>query len=120
VEPDGDPKRQSSWRLSKLVVLRYAKQSPSEAREGRAKLIAEMRHDIAEHPLVREFILLSNRRISYNASYHQFMYFIDEHDYLQNIIVIMQNVGAIYDARFNDVPRYRFTEEFVSFLSGNV
>jgi hypothetical protein len=31
----------------------------------------------------------------------------------------MQHAGAIYDVAFNDVPRFDFTEEIVSYLIGD-
>jgi hypothetical protein len=82
------------------------------------KLIAEMREDLLSKPLVRQFVLLPNRRVSYNAGSPQFMYFEDEHEYLKSIMIIMQDADAIRDSRFNQVPRYNFTEEFVRFLIG--
>lgn len=95
------------------------KARPFESLERQApKLIAEMRKDIAEQPLVREMVLLSTSRVSYNASYAQFMYYADEHEYLQNIVMIMENLNAIRSAKFNDIPRYRITEDFASFLAG--
>ena len=41
------------------------------------------------------------------------------HDYLPSVMTIMLHAGAIYDGAFNDMPRYNFTEEFVSYLIGN-
>ena len=83
------------------------------------KLIAEMREDLRKKPLVRQFVLIPNRRVSYNAGSPQFIYFEDEHEFLSSIMTIMLHAGAIYDARMNRVPRYNFTEEFVRFLIGN-
>jgi hypothetical protein len=83
------------------------------------KLVAEMREDLRSKPLVRQFVLLPNRRVSYNAGSPQFMYFQDEHEYWSSIMTIMQHAGAIYDSRFNQVPRYNLTEEFVRFLIGD-
>ena len=82
------------------------------------KLIAEMREDLRAHPLVREFILKS-KRTTYNGSGKMiFQYYFEDHEYLQSIMTIMEHVGAIYDAAFNDVERYNFTEQFVSYLIG--
>lgn len=83
------------------------------------KLLAAMQRDLETQPLVRQFVLLPNRRVSYNASYPQFMYFENEHEYLKPIMTIMLHSEAIYDAQFNSVPRYNFTEEFVHFLIGD-
>jgi hypothetical protein len=82
------------------------------------KLLAEMRDDLTKAPLVREFVLL-NRRVMYNpGSTPFFNYFYEDHEYLDSIVTIMRHVRAIYDISFNSVPRYNFTEEFVSFLIG--
>ncbi|RXG88729.1 hypothetical protein [Bradyrhizobium zhanjiangense] len=82
-------------------------------------LIAQMRQDLQRQPLVRQFVLLPNNRVSYAASYPQFCYFEEAHPYLSPLMTIMIHAGAIYDVRFNRVPRYNFTEEFVSFLIGD-
>ena len=55
----------------------------------------------------------------YNAgSTPLFHYFYEDYEYLDSIVTIMQHFRAIYDISFNSVPRYNFTEEFVSFLIG--
>lgn len=82
------------------------------------ELIAEMRADLTKHPLVRQFVLLPNKRVMYNGSYPQLHYFLDQHEYLIPIMTIMIHAGAIYDAKMNSVPRYNFTEDFVRFLIG--
>ena len=80
------------------------------------KLIAEMREDLTRKPLVREFILLS-RKVSYNPGTTPFfVYYYDDHAYLDSLMTILQHAGAIYDAAFNRVPRFHFTEEFVAYL----
>ncbi len=96
--------------------------APFPALEKKApQLLAEMREDLKKQPLVREFILLSKRAM-YNSSATAtpfFVYYYDDHEYLPSLVTIMQHVGAIYDVAFNKVPRYNFTEEFVSYLIGN-
>ena len=80
------------------------------------KLVKEMRADVKEHPLYREFILLS-RRVMYNASKSDFFtYFYDDHEALASKAQILMNYGASKDITFNQVPRYNFTEEFVEYL----
>ena len=82
------------------------------------KLIAEMREDLHKSPLVRQFIVLS-RKVTYNGGDTPcFMYFLEDHDSLMSLMTIMEHAGAIYDIRFNRVPRYNFTEEFVEHLIG--
>ena len=84
----------------------------------RTRLVGEMRADLKKHPLVRQFVFLPNRRVMYNAGSPQFMYFYDDHPFLDSIGTIMVHERAIYDATFNRVPRYNFTEEFVRYLIG--
>jgi hypothetical protein len=81
--------------------------------------LAEMREDLTKQPLVRQFILLS-KKVTHNGGRSPlFIYYYEDHDYLPSLMTIMQHAGAIHDAAFNDVPRYNFTEEFVSYLVGN-
>jgi hypothetical protein len=83
------------------------------------KLVAEMRADLRESPLIRELIVLS-RAVSYCPGATPFFaYYYEDHQFLASLITIMQHAGAIYDVAFNNVPRYNFTEEFVSFLIGD-
>jgi hypothetical protein len=84
------------------------------------KLIAQMREDLKKLPFVRQFILMGNRRMMYNSGRTPcFFYFYEDHEYLDSLVTIMQHAGAIYDITSNRVPRYNFTEEFVSYLIGN-
>jgi hypothetical protein len=80
------------------------------------ELIDEMRKDLKEHPLWREFILL-RRSMVYNASKPDFFtYFYDDHQSLDSKAQILTNYGASVDITFNSVKRYNFTEEFVEHL----
>jgi len=82
------------------------------------KLIAEMRDDLTNHPLVREFILMEKGAIYNGSGTMIFTYHYEDHEYLSSLMTIMEHAGAIYDVTFNNVRRYNFTEEFVSFLIG--
>jgi hypothetical protein len=83
-------------------------------------LIAEMRSDLMGKPLVRQIILL-RKGVSYIPGITPyFVYYYEDHDFLPSIITIMQHEEAIYDVSFNKVPRYNFSESFVSFLIGNI
>ena len=80
------------------------------------QLIEEMRTDLKEHPLWREFILL-RRGLIYNASKPDFFtYFYDDHESLDSKTQILVNYGATVDITFNSVKRYNFSEEFVEYL----
>jgi len=79
------------------------------------KLIAEMRKDLADHLLGREFVLLK-RCWSYLQAGHQLEYYYDDHDELDNMVRILQNYGLINDIANNDVRRYVISEDFAEYL----
>lgn len=100
-----------------FAVIRAA---PFPALEKKApQLFAEIRGDLTKQPLVRQFILLSKTAIYNGGLTPLFRYHYEDHEYLPSLITIMLHAGAIYDVAFNDVPRYNFTEEFVSYLIGD-
>jgi len=85
------------------------------------QLIGEMRENLRETPLVRQFAILPNNRVRYSGSEPQFVYF-EEDDYgpyLRSMMTILIRAGAIYDVTSTRVPRYNFNEDFVSFLIGD-
>jgi hypothetical protein len=93
--------------------------APFSALEKKApQLLAEMRENLTKRPLVRQIILLSKQMRYTPGSTPFFVYYYEDHEYLSSLITIMQHAGAIYDVAFNNVPRYNFTEEFVSYLIG--
>lgn len=99
-------------------IVRRAKPFPDLERKAQA-LIAEMRADVRQTPIIREFVVLP-KRVTYNSGGKTiFIYHPEDHEYLDGLITIMQHAGAIYSTAFNDVPRYNFTEEFVSYLLGD-
>ena len=95
--------------------------APFPALEKKApQLLAEMREDLTKRPLVRQFILLS-KKVTYTPGPTPFfVYYYEDHEYLPSLMTIMEHAEAIYDIAFNNVPRYNFTEEFVSYLIGDV
>ena len=82
-------------------------------------LIAKMQEDLTRQPLVREFVLLSKRHSYGGGSKPSFQYFYENHEYLASTMTIMVNVRAIREITFNSVPRFEFTEPFVSYLIGD-
>lgn len=82
-------------------------------------LLAEMRTDFQGSPLVRQIIVLPNRRVMYtHGNTPCFTYFLEDHPHLMSVLQIMENIGAIWEVTFNSVPRYNVSEEFVSYLVG--
>lgn len=103
---------------AKGFAVRRANPFP-EIEKKAPELVAEMRQDLTGQPLVRQFILLS-KKVSYNGSETPyFVYYHEDHPYLLSLMTIMEHARAVYDVTFNRVPRYNFTEEFVSFLIGH-
>ncbi|RUU12482.1 hypothetical protein EOD23_07335 [Mesorhizobium sp. USDA-HM6] len=84
------------------------------------KLIAEMRQDLDKHPLVREIVILSRKRMYHNVGKDKvvFMYFLQDHDNLGGVVDVMANYGAILDITIGAIPRYRLHENFVDYLAG--
>lgn len=79
-------------------------------------LVAEMRKDIREKPYRRELIAMK-RNLSYNGGDRQlFSYFHEDHDELIEKLKVMENYGALVDIKFNNVYRYKMTEDFVEYL----
>lgn len=93
---------------------------PFESLERKApKLLAEMRKDLQNQPLVRQFVILS-RKWTYNGgSTPYFAYFFEDHDGILALTTILEHYGAIYDVTFNKVTRYNFNEDFVDYLLGS-
>lgn len=83
------------------------------------ELLAEMRTDIANNPLSREFVLLKKGWTYWGRGY-ELVYFYEDHADLDNKVQIMQNVEAIKDIAFNKVKRFIFTEPFVEYLSSDI
>lgn len=113
--------KETAEHMAALEAIGYEvrKSAPFAKLETKAPtLLAEMKADLQDKPLVRQFILLS-KRMMYNAgSVPFFVYFYEDHEYLDSLMTILQHSGAIYDIAFNDVPRYNFTEQFVEYLIG--
>lgn len=82
------------------------------------KLLAEMRVDLISRPLVRQFILMPKGATYMPGETPVFTYIYEDHEYLSSIMTIMEHAKAIYEVTFNNVKRYNFTEEFVSYLMG--
>ena len=79
------------------------------------ELLAEMRQDLAAHPLSREFVVYLKGAV-YWAIGHELVYHPDDHPDLENKLHILQNHDLIQDIAYNDVPRFRLSEQMVAYL----
>ena len=113
--------KETAEHMAALEARGYAvrKASPFSDLEKKApRLVAEMRDDLQQGPLTREFILLGRGWLYNSGQTPCFAYYFEEHDDLLAVMTIMEHAGAIYSVKYNDVDRYNFTEEFVLFLLG--
>jgi len=81
-------------------------------------LFSEMRIDLKEHPLRREFVLLKKNWM-YWAGGDELYYYFDDHAELEGMIYILLNHNLINGITFNKVARYVMTEELVDYLNGS-
>ncbi len=78
-------------------------------------LLAEMRKDLTEYPLSREFVVLE-KGWAYWPSGHELVYYFEGHPELENKIRILLNYGLIQDVTRTNVSRYIISEEFARYL----
>jgi len=79
------------------------------------QLLLEMRTDLAENPLGREFIILRKGWV-YNDRRNLLVYYEDEHPELDAKLRILQSLGLIQEITYNNVKRYVITEALADYL----
>lgn len=80
-------------------------------------LLAEMRKDLADHPVSREFVILK-KSWSYWGKGQELVYYYEDHPQLDSKLRVLQNHGLIRDMTYTNVARYIITEELASYLGG--
>jgi len=78
-------------------------------------LLEEMRIDLGNYPLRREFVLLK-KEWDYWAKGTELIYFFNEHPELDNKINILINYNLIREITYNNVKRYSLSEDLVEYL----
>lgn len=78
------------------------------------ELLDEMRQDLAKYPLKREFVVKSEGSI-YNGFILEYHY--EKHNGLDDKIILLCSHNLIEDIKWNNADRYKFTEEFVDYLT---
>ena len=81
------------------------------------KLLAEMRQDLHDYPLTREFVLLKRAWI-YLGEGNDFQYYYDDHPDLNGQVRILQNYGLIEDISDSKTKRYVISESLADYLAG--
>ena len=82
------------------------------------ELLNEMRQDLLQYPLSREFVLLK-KSWSYWPGGNELCYYYDDHTDLDGMIRILYNYNLIAEITFNNVKRYVLLEELVEYLTMN-
>jgi hypothetical protein len=78
-------------------------------------LLAEMRKDLSNFPLRREFVLLK-KNWSYWSRGDELAYYFDDHPDLRNKIRILENYGLVKDITYTKVDRFVITEGLAQYL----
>ncbi len=78
-------------------------------------LVAEMRQDLAEHPLKREFVVLK-RSWRYWAKGNELVYYYDDHPDLDDKLRILENEGLVQEITYNNTKRFVLSEELADYL----
>jgi hypothetical protein len=99
--------------------------SPSSKSDSFAKveklipdLLAEIRADLADHRLFREFVLLEKGSV-YNHRENYLVYYFEDHPELENQVRILENHGFVKNTKYNNVARYVMSEELAEYLLGS-
>ena len=83
-------------------------------------VMEEMREDLKTYPLKREFILLDNENVIYNAGNKiPLVYYCNKIDDLEDKVGILVNVGLVIDITYNNTNRYVMSESLVDYLTKN-
>jgi len=92
-----------------------------EAERLMPDLIAEMRTDVRgdKTVLIREFVPLANCNVVFGHSKPRFVYYQNEHPYLQLQLDWLEEMGVIVDVTPKNSPIYRMTSEFADWLRGH-
>lgn len=82
-------------------------------------LLREMKADLQTpgSEMLREFVLLPNRRVTFNHSKPRFQYFADSHPKLQPQVDLLRDAGFVEELQSPNVPMYRMKEHLVDALA---
>jgi hypothetical protein len=80
------------------------------------ELLAEMKEDYAQQPLLRELIVLDTEGNVYNGS-GVFVYYRSKHPDLDAKLAILENHELIKEITYNNTDRYRVMEKFARYLT---
>jgi hypothetical protein len=79
------------------------------------ELLQEMRLDLKEQPFARNLVILK-KTWSYWNDGSTLEYYFEAHENLDQKMGVLENLGLIRDITFNNVKRYKLTEELADYL----
>lgn len=79
------------------------------------ELLQEMRNDLTEQPLARNLVALK-KIWSYRNDGNTLEYYYETHPKLDQKLGVLENLGLLRDITFNDVRRYKITEELADYV----
>ncbi len=82
------------------------------------ELLAEMKKNLREYPVAREFILMPKGAV-YNGDKNNLIlqYFFEDHSWLRSKLRILENHGLIYEITYNNTLRFVISEELAAYLT---
>ena len=82
------------------------------------ELLAEMKKDLREYPVAREFILMPKDAV-YNEDKNNLIlhYFFEDHSWLRSKLRILENHALIYEITYNNTLRFVISEELAAYLT---
>jgi hypothetical protein len=82
------------------------------------ELLAEMKKDLREYRVAREFIIRSKDAVD-NEDENNFIlqYFFEDHDWLRSKLRILENHALIYEITYNNTLRFVISEELATYLT---
>jgi len=101
---------------SRSTSTTYSEQKFMKLENLMPDLVSEIRKDLANNPLSREFVVLK-KSWSYSAKGYELVYYFDDHPDLENKLLILENYGLIRDITYTNTKRYIITEELASYLT---
>ena len=89
-----------------------------ELKSAMPDLFAEMLKDLDddESRSIREFVVMPNKRVSFNSCKPRFSYFEDEHPNLRVQVDRLHYAGYLDDVTVGHAPIYRMREQFIVLL----
>jgi len=82
------------------------------------ELLEEMKKDLRESPVAREFILM-RKGADDRGDENNFIlqYFFEDHDWLRSKLRILENHALIYEITYNNTLRFVISEELATYLT---